>query len=126
MIARARQWRLRIFASEARNATSEGYSPIFSLMRCSMIRVGVVVTACAAALMITGCTSYYKVTDPTSGRVYYTTQLKQRGSGAAELTDARTGNVVNLQNSEVQQINKEEFEAGKYTAPAETKAKQGQ
>jgi hypothetical protein len=67
----------------------------------------------------TGCTNYYKVTDPSTGKVYYTTNLDQRGNGAATLTDARTGETVNIQNSEISKINEKQFEAGKYTpAPA--------
>lgn len=74
-----------------------------------------------AAICAGGCTSYYKVTDPTTGKVYYTTQLQQKGSGSATLTDARTGNKVNLQNTEIAKVSKEEFEAGKFAAPAEPK-----
>ena len=70
-----------------------------------------------ALLCAGGCTSYYKVTDPTTGRAYYTTELQHKNSGAATLKDARTGNKVNLQNSEVETISKEEFESGKNTPP---------
>jgi hypothetical protein len=70
-----------------------------------------------ALLCAGGCTTYYKVTDPTTNRAYYTTELQHKNSGAATLKDARTGNKVNLQNSEVQTISKEEFESGKNTAP---------
>ena len=76
-------------------------------------------TACVLALLLGGCTSYYKVTDPTTGKAYYTTELKQKGNGAATLKDGRTGNTVNLQNSEISTISKEEYEAGRYAAPAE-------
>jgi len=70
-----------------------------------------------ALLCAGGCTSYYKVTDPTTGRAYYTTELQHKNSGAATLKDARTGNKVNLQNSEVEKVSKEQFESGKNTAP---------
>ena len=76
-------------------------------------------------ISLSGCTSYYKVTDPTTGKTYYTTNLKQRGNGASTLTDARTGNSVNVQNSEVAVIKKEEFETGKNTAPAVDAPKTG-
>ncbi len=69
------------------------------------------------SLLLGGCTSYYKVTDPATGNVYYTTKLTKNFSGAAHLTDARTGEKVTLQNSEVTKINKEQFEQGKYAAP---------
>jgi hypothetical protein len=69
----------------------------------------------SAALLIGawGCTSYYRVTDPTTGRVYYTTEMNKKGDGAVELTDARTGNKVTIQNSEVKTINKEEYETAR-------------
>ena len=72
-----------------------------------------------AVLCVAGCTNYYKVTDPTTNKTYYTTELKTGGSGATTLKDARSGNTVTLQNSDVQTIKKEEFQAGKYAAPAE-------
>src|SRR5580765_7252302 len=37
-----------------------------------------------------GCTTYYKVTDPATNNVYYSTDVKQDGS--TTLKDARTGN----------------------------------
>ena len=72
---------------------------------------------CLALLCLGGCTNYYKVTDPTTGREYYTTELQRNNSGAATLKDARTGNTVNLQNSEIAKVSKEQYEAGKYTTP---------
>ena len=71
-----------------------------------------------AALCAGGCTQYYKVHDPTTGKNYYTTELKEKGNGTATLKDARTGNKVTIQNSEIDKLTKEEFEAGK-NAPAE-------
>jgi hypothetical protein len=69
------------------------------------------------SLCVTGCTSYYKVHDPSTGKDYYTTNVDAK-QGATTLTDARTGNKVSVQNSEVSEISKEQFEQGKYTAPA--------
>ena len=48
----------------------------------------------AALLLASDCTAYYKVTDPTTGRVYYTTEMKKKSSGATTFKDARTGNEV--------------------------------
>ena len=70
-------------------------------------------------LGVIGCTTYYRVTDPTTNKVYYTTDLKQDG-GATSLKDARTGDSVTVQNVEVRKISKEDFEAGK-SAPPSTK-----
>lgn len=70
------------------------------------------------ATSMMGCTNYYRVTDPSSGRVYYTTALQQRGGGAATFKNAGTGNSVTVQNSEVETISKEKFESGKVAAAA--------
>ena len=77
------------------------------------------ITMYLATLMLVGCTSYYKVTDPTTGKTYYTTELKQKRHGAASLKDARTGNTVNLQNSEIAKVSKDEYNAGRYSSTAE-------
>jgi hypothetical protein len=77
----------------------------------------VIATFSLAALLAGGCTSYYKVTDPTTGKVYYTTDLQHKDSGAATLKDARTGNKVALQNSEVEKITKEQYEGNRFNAP---------
>jgi hypothetical protein len=56
-----------------------------------------------------GCTTYYRVTDPSSGRMYYTTEITRRGS-AVEFTDAKSGSNVTLQNSEVKEISSEDYQ----------------
>jgi hypothetical protein len=74
------------------------------------------VTACTA--LLAGCGSsggYYMVRDPGSATPYYTTGLVTSGS-ALQFNDAKTGNAVTLQSSEVRRISKEEFEQG-MTAP---------
>ena len=83
-------------------------------MRNSIVKAGVLALG---LVLISGCTTYYKVTDPSTGKVYYSTDVTQRTSGATTLKDARTGDEVTVQNSEVQKIKKEAFESGKY-APA--------
>jgi hypothetical protein len=69
-----------------------------------------------AVAALSGCTNYYRVTDPTTGRVYYTTELQKRGSGAVVIKDAKTGGEVSLQNSEIHKVNKESYESGKVTS----------
>ena len=59
-----------------------------------------------------GCTKYYKVTDPTSDKTYYTTKIKRKGSGAIKIEDERTGNEVTLQTSEIEKITKNQFNSG--------------
>ena len=74
------------------------------------------------ALLATGCaTYYYKVTDPASGKMYYTEKISNERGGAVRLKDARSKADVTLQNSEVTEIREEEFKAG-VAAPAATPA----
>ena len=62
---------------------------------------------------LAGCTTYYKVSDPSSGHSYYTTKVKERGSsGAIKFEDEKTKSTVTLQASEVKEISEEEFQAG--------------
>ena len=67
---------------------------------------------------VAGCTTYYKVHDPTTGKDYFTTDVQQERGGAAVLTDGKTGRKVTVQNSEVEKITKEEYEQGKYAQPS--------
>ena len=60
-------------------------------------------------LLVSGCASYYAVTDPVSKKVYYTKDVDDKKSGAVVFKDAQTGHKVTLQNSEVRKINHSEF-----------------
>lgn len=86
-------------------------------------------TSAAVLLTVvaTGCASYYKVTEPGSGKEFYTTDVSRKiGGGAIEFKDAKTGAITTLQNSQVLEIDKKTFEAGlsaaKAPAPAPTPA----
>jgi len=73
---------------------------------------------CGMALTVTGCSSYYRVTDPASGKTYYTTKIDNAGrAGAVKIKDERTGSTVTLQSSEVKEISSDEFEAGLKAVP---------
>ena len=63
------------------------------------------------SVMLVGCAHYYKVSDPSTGKAYYTEDVKRNGS-AVEFKDEQTGGVVTLQNSNVQEIEKSEYEQG--------------
>jgi len=63
------------------------------------------------ATVLAGCAHYYKVTDPSNSKVFYTEEVKRNGS-AVEFKDAQSGGVVTLQNSNVQEIDKQEYEQG--------------
>ena len=74
-----------------------------------------IVTVSLALIVLLGvhaCGRYYKVEDPVSGKVYYTTELEQKEqTGVVMLKDAKTGSTVTLQNSEITEIDKKEFKA---------------
>jgi hypothetical protein len=64
----------------------------------------------AIAVSVGGCASYYKVTDPASGRVFYTEDIdRQKGGTTIMFKDAKTGAEVTLPSSEVLQVSSEEF-----------------
>ena len=69
-------------------------------------------------VMIAGCTNYYRVTDPSSGKSYYTTKVGDAGrAGAVKIKDQKTGSTVTLQSSEVKEISSEEYEAAIKATP---------
>ena len=67
--------------------------------------------SCAA--LLAGCASYYMVRDPSTGTTYYTSDLdKPGGAGTVRFKDGRTNRDVTLQNSEVREISRSEYERG--------------
>jgi len=67
-------------------------------------------TALLAIVLVTaGCTTYYRVTDPSSGRMYYTDEIKRSGS-AVMFKDAKSGSQVTLQASEIKEISSEDYQ----------------
>jgi hypothetical protein len=60
-----------------------------------------------------GCTTYYRISDQTSGRVYYTTDYDRADGGAVIFDDAKSRSKVTLQSSEIREISRADFEAGK-------------
>ncbi len=57
-----------------------------------------------------GCTTYYRATDPASGRMYYTDEVKRTPQGAVQFKDAKSGADVTLQASEVLKISSDDYE----------------
>jgi hypothetical protein len=67
---------------------------------------------CGLTITVAGCSSHYRVTDPASGKTYYTTKVDNLGrGGAVKIKDEKTGSMVTLQSSEVKEISEEEYEA---------------
>lgn len=62
-------------------------------------------------LIVGGCSHYYRVTDPGSGKSYYTQDIHEGRGGAVKIKDDRTRSTVTLQSSEVREISAEEYEA---------------
>ena len=77
------------------------------------MRYGWLVVSLCVGLLIVGCAPpYYKVTDPQSGKEYYTQKVDTLAGGAVKVMDTRTNSVVTLQNSQVKEISEKEYKAG--------------
>jgi hypothetical protein len=69
--------------------------------------------ACLLMLLFAaGCTTYYRVTDQSSRRSYYTTDIDRTESGAVRFYDEKSRASVTLQSSEIVEISKETFNSG--------------
>ena len=64
-------------------------------------------------MLVAGRTNYYRVTEPSSGKEYYTTEVSDTGrGGAVRVKDQKTLSMVTLQSSEVEEISEDEYKAG--------------
>jgi hypothetical protein len=63
-----------------------------------------------AAFLTAGCASYYKIADPVTGNLYYAEKVEREGRTAV-FKDARSGALVRIQNSEVSEVSKKDFQA---------------
>ena len=72
---------------------------MFTLKRLAILAFVISLTAC-----------HYRVTDPASGRVYYTDNIKRYDqSGSIRFKDKLTGQRVTLSSSEYEQLSDKEF-----------------
>jgi len=62
-------------------------------------------------LALSACAHYYRVTDPGSGKSFYTEEVKRDGS-AVTFKDSQTGAQTTLQNSQVLEISGKDYQAG--------------
>jgi hypothetical protein len=69
-------------------------------------------TCLAILLFAGGCTTYYRVTDQSTRRAYYTTDIDRTDSGAVRFYDEKSRASVTLQSSEIVEISKEAFNSG--------------
>lgn len=65
---------------------------------------------CVLSQMMAGCSNYYRVTDPGSGKTYYTTDIDER-SGRLKFKDEKTGSTVTLHSAEVSDLSEAEYRA---------------
>lgn len=74
----------------------------------SRFKLIVLSAAFATALMLAGCTKYYAIAAPSTGRTYYTTSYKHK-SGSLVFEDKATRSNVTIQNGEITRISKDEY-----------------
>jgi len=109
---RALRWRGSLCSPRQPEANCCIYDERKKTMKKS-VRYGWLAASLCGGLLVGGCSTYYKVTEPHSGNVYYTQKIDNVvGSGAVKVKDARTGSLVTLQNSEVKEISEKEYKAG--------------
>jgi hypothetical protein len=66
----------------------------------------------ALLLLVAACTAtYFKVTDPATGKEYYTVDYTDMGD-AVRFKDARTGATTTLQNPQILEIDQRSFDSG--------------
>ena len=66
--------------------------------------------ALGLALATIGCTSYYAVTEPKTGKVYYTTEWETARGGTTRFVDAKSGAIVTIKESEIRKVGEKEFQ----------------
>jgi hypothetical protein len=59
-----------------------------------------------------GCTTYYRIHDPSTGKTYYTVEYDQVREGGVKFVDESTGAEVAIQNSEVKEVDEYEYKRG--------------
>lgn len=84
-----------------------------------ILRSGWFVVLLGAGVACAGA-KYYMVKDPSTGKVYYSDNVKKQDN-AVTLTDSKTLATVTIQNSEVTEVSEESYKQGLAAqAPATT------
>ena len=86
-----------------------------SIYRLKCIGLGAALCLALAACSVPhvmGFGSYYQVTDPYSGKVYFTRQIDREGRGVVEFLDDSSGTWVSLPEGQVTTITEAEYQAG--------------
>jgi len=62
------------------------------------------------ALTTLGCTSYYAITEPKTGKVYFTAEWETARGGTTRFVDAKSGAIVTIQESEIREVTEKVFQ----------------
>jgi hypothetical protein len=73
----------------------------------------ILLASVVAGGFLTGCASYYRITEPGSKHVYYTDRVDRKDSGVVVFKDAATQMDVTLPDSSIEKITKEQYDTGK-------------
>ena len=79
--------------------------------------------ALLAAFLLTACSSYYRVTDTNTNRVFYTKSISNKKSGAIQFKDVNSEESVTLMEHSVKKISKDDFNSN--INPKDGDAKKG-
>jgi len=104
---------LESLAGTARSTKRLGHDIVTIDREIPMLRL-LLAAGILCGLMATGCsTKYYRVTDPGSGKTYYTNKFERVWQGGAvNFEDGQYGISVTLQSSEIKELSEGEFMAG--------------
>ena len=71
------------------------------------------ILALAMLLALSGCATYYRVVDSSTGKAYITdkSDMDRHLGGSLEFKDLKTGDEVTVQNTEVREISSAEAKA---------------
>jgi len=62
-----------------------------------------------AAGLVGGCSSFYEVTNLSTGTTYYTKKVKRLRDGSVEFRDEESRGTVTISESEIREIDRDEF-----------------
>jgi hypothetical protein len=85
-----------------------GFRPRPALLLVAIVSLAA--SGCTLGRMV-GSSEYYRVTDPATGRVYVSDDLRKEGRGVVEFRDSASGAWVSLPAAEVKKISRAEFQA---------------
>ena len=72
------------------------------------------VFVCLSLLSLIGCATHYAITEPISGKNYYTDDIDKEEDGSIKFKDAKSGKEVILNSSEIKSISTEDFNISVY------------